>query len=166
MKAYFSETDDRDEKATRIYTVIGRLDKMLPDIKMRISVGGKFEEINPMDMFEYPFDDFPSEWLDNVTEYNGFKIILIGAGGTGGYIAPHLYRIAFASGCTARIIIADGDIVEEKNLIRQNFAACDIGKNKAQVMAERYAGTFGIETEYIPDFIEDKKTLERLVEIT
>ena len=69
MKAYFSETDDRDEKATRIYTVIGRLDKMLPDIKMRISVGGKFEEINPMDMFEYPFDDFPSEWLDNVTEY-------------------------------------------------------------------------------------------------
>ena len=69
MKAYFSETDDKDEKATRIYTVIGRLDKMLPDIKMRISVGGKFEEINPMDMFEYPFDDFPSEWLDNVTEY-------------------------------------------------------------------------------------------------
>lgn len=69
MKAYFSETDDRDEKATRLYAVIGRLDKMLPDIKMRISVGGKFEEINPMDMFEYPFDDFPSEWLDNVTEY-------------------------------------------------------------------------------------------------
>ena len=31
-------------------------------------------------------------------------------------------------------------------------------------MAERYAGTFGIETEYIPDFIEDKKTLERLVD--
>lgn len=99
-----------------------------------------------------------------VNRYNGFKIILIGAGGTGGYIAPHLYRIAFASGCTARIIIADGDIVEEKNLIRQNFATCDIGKNKAQVMAERYAGTFGIETEYIPDFIEDKKTLERLVD--
>ena len=33
-----------------------------------------------------------------VNGYNGFKIILIGAGGTGGYIAPHLYRIAFASG--------------------------------------------------------------------
>ena len=24
-----------------------------------------------------------------VNRYNGFKIILIGAGGTGGYIAPH-----------------------------------------------------------------------------
>lgn len=94
---------------------------------------------------------------------NGYKIILIGAGGTGGYIAPHLYRIAFASGCKARIIIADGDIVEEKNLIRQNFAECDIGKNKAQIIAERYAGAFGIKAEYIPDFIEDKNMLERLV---
>ena len=72
-----------------------------------------------------------------VNRYNGFKIILIGAGGTGGYIAPHLYRIAFASGCTARIIIADGDIVEEKNLIRQNFAACDIGKKQSS----GYGGT-------------------------
>ncbi len=56
-----------------------------------------------------------------VNRYNGFKIILIGAGGTGGYIAPHLYRIAFASGCTARIIIADGDIVEEKEPYTSEF---------------------------------------------
>ena len=62
---------------------------------------------------------------------NSLKIILIGAGGTGGYIAPHLYRIAYASGRKVQIIIADGDIVEKKNLIRQNFADCDIGKNKA-----------------------------------
>ena len=69
MKAYFSETDNADEKATRIYTVIGRLDKLLPDISTRISVGGKFVDISPSDIFEYPFDDFPTEWLDNVTEY-------------------------------------------------------------------------------------------------
>lgn len=69
MKAYFSSTDNEDEKATRLYTVIGRLDKMLPDISTRISVGGKFEKIHPSEIFEYPFDDFPSEWLDNVTEY-------------------------------------------------------------------------------------------------
>ncbi len=94
---------------------------------------------------------------------DAFKIILIGAGGTGGYIAPHLYRIAYASGRDVRIIIADGDIVEEKNLIRQNFAHCDIGKNKAQVLAERYSQTFGIRAEYIPDFIEDANTLEKLV---
>lgn len=93
---------------------------------------------------------------------NSLKIILIGAGGTGGYIAPHLYRIAYASGRKVQIIIADGDIVEKKNLIRQNFADCDIGKNKAQVLAERYAGAFGIKANYIPDFIESKFMLEEL----
>ncbi len=87
------------------------------------------------------------------------KIVVIGAGGTGGYVIPHLYRIAYASGRPCRIIIADGDIVEQKNLIRQNFAECDIGENKAQVMAERYSEVFGIETEYIPDFIENEQQL-------
>lgn len=47
---------------------------------------------------------------------NSLKIILIGAGGTGGYIAPHLYRIAYASGRKVQIIIADGDIVEKRIL--------------------------------------------------
>ena len=54
---------------------------------------------------------------------NSLKIILIGAGGTGGYIAPHLYTgLHMLRGEKYSIIIADGDIVEKKNLIRQNFA--------------------------------------------
>lgn len=69
MEAKFSSVDDDDEKTTRLYTVIGRLDKLFPNISTRVSVGGKFVKVNPMDIFEYPFDDFPSEWLDNVTEY-------------------------------------------------------------------------------------------------
>lgn len=93
------------------------------------------------------------------------QILIIGAGGTGGYVIPHLYRIAYASGRPCRVIIADGDIVEKKNLIRQNFAECDIGENKAQVMAERYSEVFGIETEYIPDFIENEQQLYELLHI-
>lgn len=92
-------------------------------------------------------------------------IVIIGAGGTGGYVIPHLYRIAFTSGRPCRIIIADGDIVERKNLIRQNFAECDIGENKAEVMAERYSEVFGIETEYIPDFIESEEQLCDLLDV-
>lgn len=94
---------------------------------------------------------------------NTFKILLIGAGGTGGYISPHLYRIAYASGRYVRIIVADGDIVEEKNLIRQNFASCDVGCNKAKVIAERYSSVFGIETEYIPHFIQAETMLKELL---
>lgn len=93
------------------------------------------------------------------------KIVIVGAGGTGGYVIPHLYRIAFTSEHPCRIIIADGDIVERKNLIRQNFAECDIGENKAEVMAERYSEVFGIETEYIPDFIESEERLCELLDV-
>lgn len=93
-------------------------------------------------------------------------IVIIGAGGTGGYVIPHLYRIAFSSEHHCRIIIADGDVVERKNLIRQNFAECDIGENKAEVMAERYSEVFGIETEYIPDFIESEEQLCDLLHVS
>ncbi len=93
------------------------------------------------------------------------QILIIGAGGTGGYVIPQLYRIAYASKRKCRVIIADGDIVEEKNLIRQNFSHNDIGENKAAVLAERYSEVFGIETEYIPDFIEDEDQLYDLLYI-
>ena len=78
------------------------------------------------------------------------KVIIIGAGGTGGYVIPHLYRISFAAERSMRILVCDGDVVEEKNLIRQNFVEQDVGRNKAQVLAERYSAAFGIECEYIP----------------
>ena len=91
------------------------------------------------------------------------KIIMLGAGGTGGHIAPHLYRLLHTLERYAQVIICDGDIVEDKNLVRQNFIAADLGKNKAQVLAERYASAFGLEVSYIPEFIEDEDRLARLV---
>ena len=91
------------------------------------------------------------------------KIIVLGAGGTGGYVIPHLYRIAFARKGIVRIIVCDGDIVEQKNLVRQNFVEQDIGRNKAQVLAERYSQAFGIECEYRSSFVEDEAELRELV---
>ena len=91
------------------------------------------------------------------------KIIMLGAGGTGGYIAPHLYRLLYALNRPVRFIICDGDVVEQKNLIRQNFIPADLGENKAQVLAERYSTAFGIETEYVPDFIESEENLKELI---
>lgn len=87
------------------------------------------------------------------------KIIILGAGGTGGYVIPHLYRIGFAANRNIRIIVCDGDVVEEKNLVRQNFVEQDIGRNKAQVLSERYSAAFGIECAYIPRFIETEEEL-------
>lgn len=91
------------------------------------------------------------------------KAVMLGAGGTGGHIAPHLYRLLYSLDRPARFIICDGDIVEEKNLVRQNFAPADLGQNKAKAIAERYAGVFGMETEYVSDFVEDLDVLEKLI---
>ena len=90
------------------------------------------------------------------------KIVQLGAGGTGGHIAPHLYRLLYSLDRPVRYIICDGDVVEEKNLVRQNFTPADLGENKAQVLAERYSAVFGMETEYVPDFVE---TEDRLIEL-
>ena len=62
------------------------------------------------------------------------KVVMLGAGGTGAYVAPHVYRLLHVLDRPARFIICDGDIVEAKNLIRQNFVPADLGENKARVM--------------------------------
>lgn len=66
MAAKFSPTDDQDEKATRIYAVVGRLDKFLPEITVRMSCGGTYLELDPSLIFEGLGEEFPDEWRDNV----------------------------------------------------------------------------------------------------
>ncbi len=92
------------------------------------------------------------------------KIVMLGAGGTGGHIAPHLYRLLYSLDRPVRFIICDGDVVEEKNLVRQNFTPADLGENKAKVLAERYSTVFGMETEYVPSFVETEERLRELLE--
>ena len=92
------------------------------------------------------------------------KIVMLGAGGTSGHIAPHLYRLVYALGQRkCRFLIVDGDLVEKKNLVRQNFIEADLGENKARILAERYSAVFGLEAEYIPTYIEDEEQLKKLV---
>lgn len=91
------------------------------------------------------------------------KVVMLGAGGTGGHIAPHLFRLLYALDRPVRFIIADGDTVEPKNLVRQNFTQADLGQNKARVLAERYSAVFGLETEYVPHYVEDEAALSELV---
>ena len=91
------------------------------------------------------------------------KIVMLGVGGTGGHAAPHLYRLLYALDRPVRLVLCDGDTVEEKNLVRQNFTPADLGENKAKVLAERYASVFGMETEYMPSFVESEAQLKRLL---
>jgi hypothetical protein len=62
MAAKFSSIDNADEKATRIYAVIGRLDRFLPEISVRISNGGKYHNIHPSEIFEEIDGSIPEAW--------------------------------------------------------------------------------------------------------
>jgi hypothetical protein len=95
--------------------------------------------------------------------YTPVKIVMIGAGGTGAHVAPNLYRLLYSLERPVRFIIADGDSVEDKNLVRQHFCRAELGMNKARALAERYALAFGLAPEYIPDFIESGERLAELV---
>jgi len=66
MAAKFSPVDDQDERATRLYAVLGRLDKFFPEITVRMSCGGIYCELDPALVFESLGEMFPQEWRDNV----------------------------------------------------------------------------------------------------
>ena len=75
MPAVFSPIDDNDEKVTRLYTVIGMLNKVFPDVTTRISVGGKYVPIEPSQVFESITGKYPVKW-DEAVETN--KLLLKG----------------------------------------------------------------------------------------
>jgi PRTRC genetic system ThiF family protein len=102
------------------------------------------------------------------------NVLVVGCGGTGGHLIPNLARLihvlnnsrrssrrgySYNHGDlpTIKLFLADGDIVEEKNLIRQHFISVDVGRNKAEVLGERYAAAFGLEIGVIPKYLENLK---------
>lgn len=76
-------------------------------------------------------------------------IAVVGCGGTGSFVAEGLCRLySNHPDRDVPIILVDYDQVEKHNLIRQNFFAEDLGKFKAQVLAERLARQYGREVGY------------------
>ena len=67
MDAFFSSKDDSDERSTGLYFVLGKLDQFYPDIKARIFCGDTFAPIDPDTVIEGLEQQFPVEWLDQVT---------------------------------------------------------------------------------------------------
>lgn len=90
-------------------------------------------------------------------------IVQIGTGGTGGYLVQHIAQLLGTSKKPATYVIADPDIIEEKNLGNQLFLASEVGMRKADVLATRYSYAYGIDirsctTGYI-ETAEDVKKL-------
>ncbi|HQU82378.1 MAG TPA: ThiF family adenylyltransferase [Pyrinomonadaceae bacterium] len=84
-------------------------------------------------------------------EFTKLKIYLIGTGGTGSFAVMNLARVAFELrriGKAVNITIIDPDVVESGNIPRSNFCAAEIGRFKAQTLAERITLAWGLEVAY------------------
>lgn len=65
MPAFFSSTDDKDELATRVYMVVGRLTERTAQVSTRISVGGRFVPIDMRLVVDVPNVIVTSGTLDD-----------------------------------------------------------------------------------------------------
>lgn len=96
------------------------------------------------------------------------NIIINGCGGTGGWFIPKLAKILIDASLKSKlndkvtVYLCDGDTVSNKNLIRQNFALRDVGKNKAEVLATRYASVFpeNIDVVYVDKYIANRQIID------
>lgn len=86
--------------------------------------------------------------------YKEIQFWLVGAGGTGSFMAMNLARLCFElkfSGKAASIVIVDPDRVEEGNIPRSNFCFAEIGQNKAETLAGRIARAWGMEVGFVKE---------------
>ena len=87
-------------------------------------------------------------------DYKVVQFWLVGAGGTGSFMAMNLARLAFElklAGKRTSIIIVDPDGVEEGNIPRSNFCFAETGANKAETLAGRIAQAWGIEVGFVKE---------------
>ena len=107
-------------------------------------------------------------------------VLVVGCGGNGGHVIPQIMRYNRAllsrlgerpragqrrragSGTQIELTLVDADVVEQRNLMRQNFIAPDIGRNKASVLAERYGRAFGLEVGAVESYLDVDKAHELL----
>lgn len=71
-------------------------------------------------------------------------VVIYGVGGTGSRIVPAVAQLmsTLPTLLNPALVLVDFDEVEAKNLARQNFAASDVGKNKALALAARYGKAY------------------------
>ncbi|MBA7676845.1 hypothetical protein ES703_85090 [subsurface metagenome] len=74
--------------------------------------------------------------------FDNSKVILVGCGGTGGFVAEGLCRLLINTP-DVRLLLIDHDRVEPHNLARQQFFPGDVGKFKSQALAERLCQQYG-----------------------
>lgn len=81
-----------------------------------------------------------------MSEFTNLNVLQVGVGGTGSYLVPPLTRflnsLIRSLSYKASYYLVDGDIVEEKNTLRQNFSNDHIGTAKCSVFTDPIIQSF------------------------
>ncbi len=83
-----------------------------------------------------------------VGHFDACTLWLIGAGGTGSWLAPAVARVARQMkerGQTPTVYFVDPDSVSAANVHRQAFSDAEVGANKSFSLAARYSQAWGVE---------------------
>lgn len=83
------------------------------------------------------------------------QVFLVGCGGTGSWLAPHVARLVLLLrdkfNPQLDVFLIDPDTVEEKNVYRQNFCFAEVGQNKAASLALRLNAAWGLDIRAVPE---------------
>ena len=94
---------------------------------------------------------------------SAFRVLLVGAGGTGAEMLRGLAKIALAAREVhhrdVEVTVMDGDVVTRSNLVRQPFTRGDIGRNKAESLVNRYNLWAGLAFAADPSMFADRMAM-------
>jgi len=97
-------------------------------------------------------------------KFNNWHIVMVGCGGTGSNLVPHLAQLVYSlKSERVSVILADQDVVEPDNIGRQLFIEPEVGENKAGVLQMRYYTAWGVNLSYYPHYITEEGVLIRLL---
>ena len=112
-------------------------------------------------------------------------LTIVGCGGTGSFLLKNVCRLLWGLKEQRRaayeaprmlgqpfgqppreeipeVMLCDGDVVERKNVIRQDFVPTDVGRPKALVLAERYSAAYGVTVRAYPRYLGRDTDLARI----
>ena len=70
-----------------------------------------------------------------------YLFVIVGVGGTGSLLARDIPKLIYQ--LSSKMLLIDGDIVEEKNMIRQSYQRHDINENKAIALSRKINTFYG-----------------------
>lgn len=97
-------------------------------------------DMDTIDLLERPIE----QHIKGLTHYENivYYILQIGTGGTGSEVVRQLSQMLTTSNAKHVYVIADPDVISEKNIRNQIFLEEEVHELKADVLAERYSAAY------------------------